>query len=56
MISHAPPGVFTHFGHALRPPCGRVLWAGTESSAVMMGFIDGAVRSGERAAKEVMAA
>jgi monoamine oxidase len=56
MISHAPPGVFTQFGHALRPPCGRVHWAGTESSAVMMGFIDGAVRSGERAAKEVMAA
>lgn len=56
MISHAPPGVLTEFGHALREPCGRVHWAGTESSAVMCGWIDGAVRSGERAAAEVLAA
>jgi monoamine oxidase len=56
MISHAPPGVLTEFGHTLREPCGRVHWAGTESSAVMCGWIDGAVRSGERAATEVMTA
>ena len=56
MISHAPPGVLTEFGHALRPPCGRIHWAGTESSATMCGWIDGAIRSGERAAAEVMAA
>lgn len=56
MISHAPPGVLTEFGHALRIPCGRVHWAGTESSAIMCGWIDGAVRSGERAAAEVLAA
>lgn len=55
MISHAPTGVLTEFGPALREPCGRIHWAGTESSAVMYGFIDGAVRSGERAAAEVMA-
>jgi monoamine oxidase len=54
MISHTPPGVLTEFGTALREPCGRIHWAGTESSAVMYGFIDGAVRSGERAATEVM--
>jgi monoamine oxidase len=54
MIGHAPPGVLTEFGTALREPCGRIHWAGTESSAVMYGFIDGAVRSGERAATEVM--
>jgi monoamine oxidase len=54
MISHAPPGVLTQFGHALREPCGRIHWAGTESSAVMCGWVDGAVRSGERAASEVM--
>jgi monoamine oxidase len=53
MLSHAPTGVLTQFGHALRVPCGRVHWAGTESSAVMCGWIDGAVRSGERAAAEV---
>ncbi|RZT25895.1 monoamine oxidase [Mycobacterium sp. BK558] len=56
MISHAPPGVLTEFGHALRPACGRIHWAGTETSAVMYGFVDGAVRSGERAAREVLAA
>ena len=54
MIAHAPPGVLTEFGPALREPCGRIHWAGTESSALMFGFIDGAVRSGERAAVEVM--
>ena len=44
--------------HRVRPcvaePCGRIHWAGTESSAVMCGWVDGAVRSGERAAAEVM--
>ena len=54
MLSHAPPGVLTEFGPALREPCGRIHWAGTESSAVMCGWVDGAVRSGERAATEVM--
>ncbi|HEX9833830.1 MAG TPA: flavin monoamine oxidase family protein [Mycobacterium sp.] len=53
MIAHTPPGVLTEFGPALREPCGRIHWAGTESSALMYGFIDGAVRSGERAAVEV---
>jgi len=56
MIGHAPTGVLTEYGYTLRPPCGRVHWAGTESSAIMCGWIDGAVRSGERAAAEVLAA
>lgn len=55
MLSHVPTGVLTQFGPALREPCGRVHWAGTESSALMCGWVDGAVRSGERAANEVMA-
>ena len=53
MLSHAPTGVLTQFGHALRKPCGRIHWAGTESSSVMCGWVDGAIRSGERAAREV---
>ena len=53
MISHAPTGVLTQFGYTLREPCGRIHWAGTESSAIMCGWIDGAIRSGERAAAEV---
>ena len=55
MISHAPTGVLTEFGYTLREPCGRIHWAGTESSAVMCGWVDGAIRSGERAAEEVLA-
>ena len=54
MISHAPTGVLTEFGYTLREPCGRIHWAGTESSAVMCGWVDGAIRSGERAAEEVL--
>jgi monoamine oxidase len=56
MLSHAPTGVLTEFGYTLREACGRIHWAGTESSAVMCGWVDGAVRSGERAASEVMQA
>ncbi|MGB6209128.1 flavin monoamine oxidase family protein [Mycobacterium sp.] len=55
MISHAPTGVLTEFGYTLREPCGRIHWAGTESSAIMCGWVDGAIRSGERAAAEVLA-
>jgi monoamine oxidase len=48
------PGVWTTLGTALREPIGRIHWAGTETSDVWNGYIDGAVRSGERVAKEVM--
>jgi monoamine oxidase len=54
MLSHCPPGVLTEFGPAITEPCGRIHWAGTETSGVMHGWVDGAVRSGERAAKEVL--
>jgi monoamine oxidase len=47
------PGVWSDLGSALRAPVGRVHWAGTETSEVFMGYMDGAVRSGERAAREV---
>lgn len=51
-----PPGVWTEAGHALRPPVGRIHWAGSESSTAWSGYMDGAVRSGERAASEIVAA
>jgi monoamine oxidase len=47
------PGVLTQFGPALREPCGRIHWAGTETATVWAGYMDGAVRSGERVAIEV---
>jgi monoamine oxidase len=53
---HLGAGVWTEFGPALRRPCGRIHWAGTETAERWSGYMDGAVRSGERAAREVLAA
>ena len=53
---YLPPGVWTDYGAALRDPIGRIHWAGTETSEVFMGYMDGAVRSGERAASAVRSA
>jgi monoamine oxidase len=53
-MAHFPPGVLTRLGHLLREPMGRVHWAGTETSTMSHGAIDGAIRSGERAAAEVL--
>jgi monoamine oxidase len=50
---HAP-GSLVEFGPAIRTPHGRVHWAGTETSTYWSGYMDGAVRSGERAAAEVL--
>jgi monoamine oxidase len=49
------PGLLTAYGPALRKPVGRIHWAGTETSTYWNGYMDGAVRSGERAAAEVLA-
>ena len=50
------PGAWTSFGPALREPIGRIHWAGSETATVWAGYMDGAVQSGERAAREVLAA
>jgi monoamine oxidase len=49
-------GIWTAYGHALRAPIGPLHWAGTETSPIWNGKMEGAVRSGERAAAEVLAA
>lgn len=49
----APPGVLSHYGQHLRAPIGPFHWAGTETSPVWTGYIEGAIRSGQRAAQEV---
>lgn len=54
MIAHFPPGVLITFGPALRQPAGRIHWAGAERATLMHGLMEGAVRSGERAAEEVL--
>lgn len=55
-LAHMPPGVLTQFGPTLRAPVGRIHWAGTETATVSHGTIDGAIRSGERAAAELISA
>ena len=50
-----PPGVMLIYGKTLRPPIGRVHWAGTETATQGAGYMEGAVRSGEHAAAEVLA-
>jgi monoamine oxidase len=54
--AYFPPGVLTSVGAHLREPVGRIHWAGTETATEWVGFVEGAIRSGERAAAEVLAA
>jgi monoamine oxidase len=49
-----PPGVWSDYGTELRAPVGRIHWAGTETAEEWNGYMDGAVRSGHRVAKEVL--
>lgn len=49
-----PTGAWTNFQNELAKPTGSIFWAGTETSEVWYGYIEGAVRAGERAAHEVL--
>lgn len=49
-------GAWTQYGKALAAPVGRIHWAGAETSSVWNGYMDGAVRSGLRAADEILLA
>jgi len=51
-----PPGAMTRFGHSIRTPHQFVHWAGTETATEWSGYVDGAIRSGWRAAEEVIGA
>ena len=53
-MAHWSPGILTKYGSLLRQPFGRVHWAGTETATISYGASDGAVRSGERAAEEIL--
>jgi monoamine oxidase len=53
-VGIAHPGLLLAHGPALRDPVGRIHWAGTETSGYWNGYMDGAVRSGKRAAREVI--
>ena len=51
---HFTPGGVDGYGPALREPVGRLHWAGAECSPVWNGYMEGAVRSGEATAAEVL--
>ena len=50
------PGTWINYRDALRKPVGRLHWAGTETATKWVQYMEGAVRSGERAAAEVHSA
>lgn len=50
------PGTWHEHAAGRRDPVGPLHWAGTETAGLGNGYIDGAIRSGERAAAEVLAA
>jgi monoamine oxidase len=50
------PGQTTRFGPIIKRPEGGVHFAGEHTSIAFQGFLEGAVESGERAAREVLAA
>jgi monoamine oxidase len=48
-------GIWTTYGPALREPFGRIHWAGTETSGIWNGKMEGALASAERVASELLA-
>jgi monoamine oxidase len=53
-VAIAGPGTLLAYGPWINRPIDRIHWAGTETSNYWNGYMDGAVRSGERAAQEVL--
>ncbi|OJD11809.1 hypothetical protein AJ78_07491 [Emergomyces pasteurianus Ep9510] len=51
--SSMPPGLLSRFGDDLRTPLSNVHFAGAETAFEWKGYLEGAVRAGYRAAKEV---
>lgn len=48
------PGLLTTHGKVLRKPVGKMYFAGTETAIWWSCYMEGAVSSGERAAREIM--
>ncbi|MDH4556235.1 FAD-dependent oxidoreductase [Pseudomonas sp. BN417] len=55
-VASIPPGFLTKWGQYLTPPVGRLIWSGTETADIWASSMDGAVRSGHRAALEALQA
>lgn len=48
------PGTLTCYGNAMHTPTGRIHFASTETAHQWTGYMDGAIRAGQRAASEVL--
>lgn len=48
------PRAWTQYGAAVAAPVGRIHWAGAETSDIWNGYMDGAIRSGYRAAAAIL--
>lgn len=55
IVQHMGKGVLSKAGPSWRCAIGRLHWAGSDTAQKWMGYISGAVESGRRAAKEVLA-
>jgi monoamine oxidase len=53
-VAYTLPSVLARWGHQLRRSHHRIHFAGTETSDYWIGYMDGAIRSGERVAKDVL--
>merc|ERR1712137_147932 len=53
-VASMPPSVLSTMGHVLREPVGRIHFAGTETASKWVGYMDGAIEAGERAARETL--
>ncbi|PCE30479.1 flavin monoamine oxidase family protein [Burkholderia ubonensis] len=53
-VSAIPPGFWSTHGAALHPPCGNLIWSGTETANIWAGYMDGAVRSGHQGALQAL--
>jgi monoamine oxidase len=54
-VAFAPPNVYEKYSSALRKPVNGIHFAGTETAVYWVGYMDGAIQSGQRVAKEILA-
>ncbi|MBS1893512.1 MAG: flavin monoamine oxidase family protein [Actinobacteria bacterium] len=54
-VAAAPPFAWTACGRGIATPLASLHWAGTETAGRWTGFMEGAIRSGERVAREIAA-
>lgn len=53
-VAVSGPGTLSKYGKAISENVGGIYWAGTETSPYWTGYMDGALRSGKRAAEEIL--